>query len=106
MSENVEPVPENTKRERRRQGVSAPVAVLAFMVLFAWIGWLYYHNFVPPSHPIGPSEESKHDWVAQAAVKAGGDPSKVDPAIMRKLNIFTGGRGDAMIKKKYYDATH
>lgn len=101
MSVSVDP-----KARERKPGVSSPVIVLSLLGLMLWMGWLYYHYFVPPPHASGPLPASKDDWISKMAVKAGGDFNKIDPKMQKALNMFSGGHGAEMIKSKYDFATH
>ncbi len=91
----------STRTEKQKRGASGLAIAVALLVLGGWVGWNYYHYFVPPPHASGPLPESKHDWISQVAVKAKGDFSKVDPDMQKKINMFTGGRGADLIKRKY-----
>lgn len=91
---------ERPDKQEKKPKASASMVVGACTLLLVFIGWLYYHTFVPPSFPTGPTKESKHDWIAQLAIKTGGDPGKLDPAMRQRLDMYTGGHAAALLKSK------
>lgn len=94
-----------SKDTKEKSNVSLPLIIGAAVLLVVFVGWLAYANFAPTRPDTGTLAESKNDWVSQIAKESGGDINKVDPQTRQKLDIFTGGKGEELLKAKYKAAT-
>jgi len=74
-------------------------AVVVVLVLF--VGWLAYHNFVPPKPPVIPDTVNSPvaNWIRSKARESGGDISKLSPEDVQRLQSVTQGKGEAYLKK-------